>query len=48
MGVCYNCHNTNRSGISFRCTYHIKDYNETQILNYRGEVEIKEESKVKI
>jgi hypothetical protein len=34
--------------ISFRCTYEIKNYNEIQILNYRGLNEINEEIKTKI
>ena len=34
--------------ISFRCTYDIKDYNEQQILNYRGIKEVNEEIKSKI
>ena len=34
--------------ISFKCIYEIKDYNEIQIINYRGIKEINEEIKSKI
>ena len=34
--------------ISFKCIYEIKDYNEIQIINYRGKKEINEEPKSKI
>ena len=37
-----------KNEISFKCTYEIKDYNEIQILNYRGINEINEEIKTKI
>ena len=55
MGTCGICHSANRSKINIgkpliRCTYLIKDNNDTQIINYRGKVDINEEieSKVKI
>ena len=31
-----------------KCTYEIKDFNETQIINYRGKVDINEDIKAKI
>ena len=37
-----------KNEISFKCTYEIKDYNEIQILNYRGINEINEEKKQKL
>ena len=37
-----------KNEISFKCTYEIKNYNEIQILNYRGLNEINEEIKTKI
>ena len=39
-----------KTEVSFRCTYYIKDFNPTQILNYTNEVSINEEiiSKIKI
>jgi len=54
MRVCDISHGVNSSphpDISLiRCSYLIKDNNETQIINYRGKVDINEEieSKVKI
>ena len=55
-GVCESCGNVNKqskfeNGISIiECIYDIKDYNETQIINDRGEMYINEEigRKIKI
>ena len=53
-GVCESCGNGNNQpkfakGTSFvRCTYDIKDYNETQIINDRGRKYINEEIGAKI
>ena len=40
--------NETKNEISFKCTYEIKDFNEIQILNYRGTSQINEEIKSKI
>ena len=37
-----------KNEIAFRCTYETKDFNEIQILNFRGKVEINEEIHTKI
>ena len=48
MGICWECRNSTNKKISFRCTYDIKDYNEQQIINYRGKELVNEEIKSKI